>query len=135
MRNISMPKLIYTIFFLLCCTLYVVLPKEGSVRWVHILTSLVGVLVVFTIVEPFLKEKLSYDLNKIFVVLLVFIHIPHVLLFGLAMWGGYYANGFWSLVFIAPVSALLIVCLTLLKKEKGGRAPKKGSKKGSTSES
>ena len=101
-------RIIYSIIYLLSVLAYILLPKEDTIRWHTILTSTVGVVIVFSIVGNFIWKKAKPNWMKPFRIILIIINALHLAIVPLGFWSGYYANAFLSVIFVAPITALLI---------------------------
>jgi hypothetical protein len=101
-------RITYSLIYILSVIAYILLPKEDPIRWHTILTSTAGVVVVFSIVGKFIWEKAKPSWMKPFRIILIVINALHLAIVPLGFWSGYYANAFLSVIFIAPMTALLI---------------------------
>ena len=101
-------RIIYSLIYILCVAIYIALPKEDAIRWATLFTSTVGVLVSFTFAGRFIWKRSKPNWIKPFRIILIIINAMYMMIFPLGMWSGYYANGFLSLIFVAPITALLI---------------------------
>lgn len=87
---------------------YILLPNENPIQWHTIFTSTVGVVAVFSIAGNYIWEKAKPSWMKPFRIILIVINALYLAIVPLGFWSGYYANAFLSVIFIAPMTALLI---------------------------
>lgn len=101
-------RILYLALYLVCTLAYTLLFETSVVRWPNVFVSVVGVIAAFIFIGKFVRKRAKPNAVNIFRRTLNVIHALYLILIAVNLFKGWYANALLGIVFIAPMSALLI---------------------------
>lgn len=101
---------LFVLGYMIAIGAYLVFSNGSAVRWHNVFVSVVGVISVFVFIGRFVQEKAPPRAKRIFLKVLAILTVIYGVMVLLSFVKGWYANAFFTVVFIAPMSALWLDC-------------------------